>query len=40
MRAEDAERMNNQSIQAGQTAASAAFIGSDSTPSGLQITNY
>ena len=40
MRAEDAERMNNQSTQAGQSAASAAFIGSDSTPSGLQITNY
>jgi P-type conjugative transfer protein TrbJ len=40
MRAEDAERMNNQSAQVGQAAASAAFVGSDSTPSGLQITNY
>lgn len=40
MRAEDAERMNGQSVQAAQTSANAAFEGPDVTASGTTITNY
>lgn len=40
MRAEDAERMNAQSNQSSIGAANAAFEGSDTTRSGIQITNH
>jgi P-type conjugative transfer protein TrbJ len=39
MRAEDAERMNSQSAQQSLSSANSAFEGSDTTRSGIQITN-
>jgi P-type conjugative transfer protein TrbJ len=39
MRAEDAERMNAQSAQQSLSSANSAFEGSDTTRSGIQITN-
>lgn len=40
MRAEDAEKMNNQSAQAATSAANTAFEGPDVTAPGIAITNY
>jgi P-type conjugative transfer protein TrbJ len=40
MRAEDAEKMNNQSAQAAAPAANTAFEGPDLTTPGIAITNY
>jgi type IV secretion system protein TrbJ len=39
MRAEDAERMNNQSVQNSTSAANSAFVGPSTSRSGIQITN-
>lgn len=40
MRAEEAEKMNSQSVQSSLSAANSAFVGSSTTRSGIQVTNY
>ena len=40
MRAEDVEKMNSQSVQSSLPSANSLFVGSSTTRSGIQITNY